>query len=320
MPPVAEFCEALVAAINAAEAQAALGGACLARRGYQETQALTGQQTRAAWLSPQQWRPLGRCGGLQLEQQLIQLQIVRDQVTPANEPIDADVAIANALRALLLDFDHPASGGRIVDILGPLTLDRQRLTSPGQVSIGLLLDGEFLTGEAATDADPDPAGRLTVARNAVWSAIDHWPALLHEGETLFARQYKTSADFAELQLRDPAPHELPAIAIYWGGIQPAWRNNRLQEWPLSLQLALWLPGDRHTYAETLCEEVFNALYQSRPGISTVSYIEQATGYPPRRVSDLTIQSVTLGRAQQVHALRADVAFTLRSTADPFGDE
>jgi hypothetical protein len=199
--------------------------------------------------------------------------------------------------------------------VGPLTIDKERLAHPGQVSINLLLDCDILTGTAADDPDPDPLARMTIARNAVWTAIENGDGLAD----VFTRTYKTGADFAELQLRDPAPSELPAIALYWGEIKPEWKNNRTQEWPLTLRVAAWFPGDRHTYAETILERLFDAIYRYTAPATTAPHIERTLGTPPRRVDELTVQSVTLGRSQQVRALRGDFAFTLRSNKDPFGD-
>lgn len=314
MPPIAQLLEDLANRLNSPAGQAALGGMCPARRGYQETQSQAAQKDATIWVSPDQWRELGRCGGLRLEQHLVNVRFLHTQQVPDNAAVDVDVDLATKAREFLQDYvcQH---GGRVTGIIGPLTLDRSKLTFPGQSAIGLLLDCEILTGETADDADPEEPGLLTVARNAFWDAIDNWPALTD----VFQRKYKSSADFAELQLRDPAPHELPAIAVYWGDIAPELKYQRADDWPMSLNLALWLPGDRHTFAETLAEDVFNALYQACPDDSTVSYIRAATGFPPKRVSKLTVQGVTLGRSQLIHALRVDVAFTLRSSKDPFGD-
>lgn len=320
MPPIAQLLDDLERAINSAAGQSALGGQCPAKRGYQESQPQTAQGSARVWLSPEGWRDIGRCGGLTLEQHTVDVRFQRIQPTPDNVAIDEDIDTACKLRTFLRDFVG-LHGGRVSNILGPLTIDRQKLTFPGQSSIGLSLDCEILTGEATADADPEEPARLTVARNAVWSAIDNWEPLIGTEEApVFARKYKATADIAELQLRDPTSHELPAIALYWGDVKPEWRQNRMQEWPLTLRMTVWLPGDRHTYAETLLEHVFDAIYRAKSEGDTLPCIERATGYPPRRVNELTIQSVVLGRAQQVRALRADVAFALRSNKDPFGDE
>lgn len=313
--PVAQLLDELVQAINSPAGQTALGGGTIpARRGYQTTEELRNQESAAVWLSPSQWRPIGKCGGLSLQQQLIELRFLHKQPKPENEPIDASVAQAEALRDYLQTFVG-THGGRVETVLGPFNIDREKLTFPGQASVGLVLDCDILTGTAATDADPTEPGRLTIARNAVWEAIDNWTALAN----VFERTYKTSADFAELQLRDPSPAELPAIALYWADIKPDWRTNRMQEWPLTMRLTAWFPGDRHTYAETILEHIFDAIYQYTATGDTAPYIQKTLGFPPKRVDSLTVQSVTLGRSQQTHAIRADVAFTLRSNKDPFGD-
>lgn len=314
--PIAVLLDALVAHLNGAPAQELLDGVT-ARRAYQQTQTAKGRETPAIFLSPDQWRPLGRCGSLRLDQHLINLTISRQDVAATNAGGDADQAIADTVRELLADFDH--ASGRVVDILGPLTVDREALQAPGLSSVPLLLDCEILhsvSEGSGTSEDTDEPGRLTVARAAVWNAVKNWPATAE----YFARKYETDADLAELQLREPAAHELPAIAFYWGGISPEWKSSRLQEWPLSLRASLWLPGDRHTEAERRCEDVFDALYKACPPASTATYIQQATGFPPRRVGEMTVNAVTLGRAQQLRALRVDVAFVLRSIKDPFGEE
>jgi hypothetical protein len=112
MPPVALLLEELVAAINAPTAQAALGLSCPAHRGYLETQTLPAQQDRAAWLSPQQWRPIGRAGGLALEQHVVHLQLVRKLESDQPPAIDVELDLAGKLRTLLQDFEGSNSRGR----------------------------------------------------------------------------------------------------------------------------------------------------------------------------------------------------------------
>lgn len=315
--PIASLLDALVTVLNGEDAQELLGGVT-ASRAYQETQASTARSTARIFLSPYEWRTLGVCGGLRLQQHLVQLTISRRDVTASNAGGDADQELAETVRTLLASVDEEA--GRVVDILGPLTVDRERLQSPGLSEVSLLLDCDILLAPPPVDPPEDPPetipSMLTVARSAVWDAVTHWPALAN----VFERTYETDADIAELQLRDPAPHELPAIALYWGGIQPDWKYHRAQEWPMTLRASLWLPGDQHTAAERVAEDFFDSLYRAAPEDSSVPYVQAATGYPPKRIGSLNVTSVVLGRAQQLRALRVDVAFTLRSHNDPFGDE
>lgn len=311
--PIATLLDALVTTLNGGDAQELLGGVT-ARRAYQETQNFKAQESASLFLSPYEWRTLGVCGGLRLQQHLVQLSIARRDLTASNAGGDADQAIAETVRTLLATFDDPA--GRVVDILGPLTVDRERLLSPGQSAVSLLLDCDvLLTPEEPPESD-SATSILTVARSAIWDVVHHWPALT----SLFARKYQTDADIAELQLRDPAPQELPAIALYWGGIEPDWKYSRTQLWPMTLRAALWFPGDRHTLAERGCEDFFDALYRAKPDGDSRTFLEAAIGYPPKRVGSMAVSSVTLGRAQQLKAVRVDVAFTLRTDNDPFGEE
>jgi hypothetical protein len=310
-PAIATLLDALVGHLSAAEAQTALGGTIAVRRGYQESQPLADQASPTIWLSPGTWRPLGRAGGLSLEEQIVDLEICRRSVGEGNTQLDEDVAIAEQVRELLEEWHDDA--GRIVDIAGPLTIDRGKLTAPGQSRIGLQLNCDLLRGAAAPN-DPTSPGRLNVGRDAVWAAIAAWEPL----EDAFARKYESSADIAELQLRDPAAHELPAIALTWDAIKPEWRANRDQEWPMAIRATIWLPGDQHARAECLAQDVCDAIYRAKLDGESVTAIQHALKYPPRRVSDLTIQSAILGRTQLLHAIRVDIAFTLRSTFDPFG--
>ncbi len=317
--PVAALMDAIIATINGDAAQELLGG-ITARRAYQESQEFKARESAAIFISPDQWRTIGRCGRFALQQHTLNLTISRRDLTVANPAIDADQLLASTLHTLLQDLDTPA--GRVVDILGPLTIDREQLKSPGLSAVSLLLDCDVLlaaglpVSEGTGTLEPVEDSRLTIARNAVWEAIDNWPALRYR----FQRSYKTDDDLAELQLRDPAPHELPAVALYWGAFTPDWKNNRMQEWPIVTRATVWVPGDQHTLAERLIEHVFDAIYQAKPTGSTVPYIHAATGYPPRRVSEMSVQTVTLGRAQQLRALRVDVAFAMRSNKDPFGQD
>jgi|GEM_PF-4797924 len=314
--PITDWLNALVAHLNTEDAQTLLG--VEARRAYQETIDAKAAGTHLVVL-PDQWRPLACCGGIRLEQHLVNVIIQRRDAKADVTLIDEDQLLAVQVRELLTDF--AAGDGRVVDVIGPLTIDQDKLQSPGVSQIQIVLDCDLLLiteaeEEEEPEGDPPEQSLLTVARAAVWNAVKNWPAL----DDVFARLYETDTDLAELQLRDPAASELPAIAVFWGGISPVWKWNRAQEWPMALRLSLWLPGDQHTPAERVCEDVFNALYQAKPEGSTVPYVEAATGYPPRRVGSMTLNTVTLGRVQQLRALRVDVAFTLGSNKDPHGED
>jgi len=120
---------------------------------------------------------------------------------------------------------------------------------------------------------------LTVARRAVWAAIDNWPAL----KTAFKRKYKLEGPgSSEPPGLIPSIGELPSIGVYPAPSESPWALNKAMALRYSLQIEFWTPHWDILTFEYLWEEITKALFQSAADDSP-PYIEDAVG-----------QMVTLG--------------------------
>lgn len=106
---------------------------------------------------------------------------------------------------------------------------------------------------------------LTSARQAVWQAIETWPAL----SGAFTRRYK----FEDLPGRLPGPPtptagDLPALAIYPDTAQTTWALHQSQEVRYPLRVDFWTREWDVRAGERLWEEIIKSLYQNLPTGST----------------------------------------------------
>jgi hypothetical protein len=225
--------------------------------------------------------------------------------------------VAERLRDLLVVFT--TTGARVEQLLTPNPFDQSRALQ-GTFSHRLTLDMDILRTIATVTA-PAVSGTplLTAARNAVWDAIDNWPAFAAAPPIAAAwtRKFKTAEDIEELGLHDPCAADLPAIAVTWGPTVADWWVNVQQQWGQQLFVTFWLPANWEQVAEWRLMQLTQAIYQSAPvETPTVSYVRRATGRPPSKNSPLSLELVSIGRSQQLKAWRGTIALTLTANFDP----
>lgn len=107
----------------------------------------------------------------------------------------------------------------------------------------------------------EAVGLLTKARQAVWRALDDWPAL----RGVFKRTWRFE-DVAAIEIEPtPSMGELPAIAIFPADSNAAdWVVNQSRLVPYRLQVTLWTRQGSLLAGERLWEEITRALFQSGP--------------------------------------------------------
>ena len=157
---------------------------------------------------------------------------------------------------------------------------------------------------------------LTDARNAVWQAIDNWPALANA----FALKLKHDAEMSLMQDGEPSISDFPCIAITPADVVPNWFTNQSQFWPYTLNIAIWTPDWKIALAEDLVEKVVSAIYQASATPGGVPYIKAATGYHPERIGPMTMQPARLRNTDDgegTQAMRTGIALTLRINRNPF---
>ncbi|CAB4177903.1 hypothetical protein UFOVP1004_37 [uncultured Caudovirales phage] len=122
---------------------------------------------------------------------------------------------------------------------------------------------------------------ITQARQAVWDAIDNWPAL----QGAFRRKVRfepsqSGQQFMSPAVDTPALGDFPSISISPSAIVPAWIGNQVQFHPLSLTVQILTAGwDSVPKSEELWTEVINAVYHAAPAGGD-TYIGTATGRGP----------------------------------------
>lgn len=264
---------------------------------------------------------LARSSTKVLEQALVDVNLMFRHPDNRQQNLDTCHLVAQQIRDFLVDFN--ITGARVENLLTPHPFDIQ-ISGQGNFNHRLTLDLDVLRSIATVAAPEvtdtgDDAPVFTKAREAVWDAIDNWPAFAASGDTPAAwkRKFKTDEDLEELSLHDPGPAELPAIAVTWGPTSTNWWVNVMQQWQQQLFVTFWLPAHWQEAAEWRLIQLTQAIYQAAPEESpTVSYVRRAVGRPPTKNSPISLELVTLGRAQKLHAWRGTIALQLTANFDP----
>lgn len=125
---------------------------------------------------------------------------------------------------------------------------------------------------------------LTETRQAVWQAIETWPALADR----FKRKYRFE-DAPGLLAGQPTPAagDLPAIAIYPETAETKWVLSQSQDIRYPLRVDLWTREWDVRLGEEIWEEIIRAMYQNLP-ISSGS-ARRVVGFSP-----LSAKNVSLG--------------------------
>lgn len=258
---------------------------------------------------------IGRSSSRVLDQALIDCHLSYRYPNQSQIKLDNCNQVAERLRDLLLGFT--TTGARVEQLLTPNPFEQQRALQ-GAYSNRITLDMDILrTIATSTPPTVTDSPILTATRNAVWDAIDNWPPFAASGDVpaAWVRKFKDSADVEELSLHDPAPADLPAIAVTWGPTNPEWWTNIQQQWHQQVFITCWLPADQQQVAEWRLMQLMQAVYQSGTTPS-VSYIRRATGRPPSKNSPVSLEMVAIGRAQRLHAWKGQIALTLTTNLDP----
>jgi hypothetical protein len=259
---------------------------------------------------------LGRTTNKRLEQYLIPIKLRYRNGEGKQERLAECHLVAEQLRDLLAAYHSTTA--RVEQLITPHPFDLPASLTVGMFDHRFVLDCDVLrTLVTPDDSEPaDPLPIFTKTRNAVWNAIDNWPAFTIDEASVWTRKFRDPADIEELALHDPCAADLPAIAVTWGPTSPEWWVNVMQNWPQQMFVTFWLPGHQLDVAELRAVQLMQALYQCAPEGSTVSYIRAAVGRPPSKTSPITLEPIELGRSQQLKAWRGQIALTLTGQMDP----
>lgn len=159
------------------------------------------------------------------------------------------------------------------------------------------------------------APTLADCRNAIWNAIDNWPALADA----FAMKLRFDADDGDPEDGQPSISDFPAIAV--GDVSVATKTvmTQTQEWAATFSILVWTQGWNYSRANALIDPIIAALYKSKPDGESVSYIKSATGFHLDSPPQLTQQPVTLQDADDggTKAILTTLKVTLKIHRNPF---
>lgn len=153
---------------------------------------------------------------------------------------------------------------------------------------------------------------ITDARQAVWDAIDNWPALA----TSFRRKIRYEPNqsgqlFMSPAADSPALQDFPSISISPSAIVPSWIGNQVQFHPLSLTVQILTAGwDSVPKSEELWTEVINAVYHGKPDVDSDTYIGTATGRGPYGFGNSRWTRVTFPNGQKAWSHSFDLVLKI----------
>lgn len=146
--------------------------------------------------------------------------------------------------------------------------------------------------------------------DAIWDAIDNWPALTALGLTKFKLDGATPSrdDFA------PGSDELPSLTVLPFQGKPEWFLNQAQQVGIRYQIVAYTAGFNLAAGNAILWEVYKALHQCAPE-GEQPYIEQATGNVPQDCN-FSWRPGRVGTGEGVQALASILTITLSPILNP----
>lgn len=154
---------------------------------------------------------------------------------------------------------------------------------------------------------------LTDARNAVWDAIDNWPAL----QGIFEKKVRNEGELEMLDLDQDIPEitDLPVIAIWPPQDSARWFQFQNQLITIPLEIRVWTDGWNSATSEQVFWDLRDAIHQSHPDGVALPYIKAATCYQPK-VLQWSFRKVRLGKNKSRNATKLTMIVTLQFKSNP----
>lgn len=148
--------------------------------------------------------------------------------------------------------------------------------------------------------DDDGASDLTLARNAIWDAIDNWPEL----DGTFNKKFRFRQGDKSLN-RTVGFGDLNAIAIWTDSFSEEYAFSIETKWPVTYRISVWTRDWELDMAEDIVTKISRALWKSKPVGDPVSYLQRACGglTPQLKVSDF--RRIRLGQSDMTDQQQRD---------------
>jgi hypothetical protein len=161
------------------------------------------------------------------------------------------------------------------------------------------------------------ASKLTLARRAVWDAIDNWQPLA----STFRQKYryeKSPTPGSPLEPPNKATEptvyaDLPAIAIIPSLVQPRPETLQTNRYPYTLRVMVWTHDWTLEQPEQIWQDVRNAVFNSANADTGLNYIKAATGSYATGFNPVRWQMARIGEDNKTKCVYQEWAVTLRIT-------
>ena len=155
---------------------------------------------------------------------------------------------------------------------------------------------------------------LTDARQAVWDAIDNWPALSGAFRQKLRYEPNISGKLGIRDADEPSGVDFPCIAVAPSVINPIWLGNTIQFRPLSLTITIWTEGwNSLPTNEQLWEDVIDAIYKCKLPDNSDTYVGAATAHGPYGFGNSRWVRSTFTSGQKAWAHSFDVVLKIVSS-------
>jgi hypothetical protein len=155
---------------------------------------------------------------------------------------------------------------------------------------------------------------LTTARQAVWDAIDNWPALANTFRQKIRFEKSSGTKLGLIDSEEPSGQDFPCIAVSPSVVNPTWLGNQVQFRPYSLTITIWTAGwDSVNQNEQIWEDVINAIYKCKLPDDSDTYIGAATNAGPYGFGNSRWTRVTFPNKQKAWNHSFDVVLKIVSS-------
>jgi len=155
---------------------------------------------------------------------------------------------------------------------------------------------------------------LTTARQAVWNAIDNWPALDGVFREKLRFEPNATGKLSGMDFEEPSGANFPGIGIFPSVVNPVWLGNQVQFRPYSLTITIWTQGwNSIKQSEQLWEDVLNAIYKCKLPDDSDTYIGAATNAGPYGFGNSRWTKVTMKNEQRAIAHSFDLVLKIISS-------
>jgi hypothetical protein len=169
---------------------------------------------------------------------------------------------------------------------------------------------------------PDDLPILTNARQALWAALDAWPALKKSPDdptaTVFVQRFTFDDEMFPFEDLEPSISDFPCIAIAPATLNMPWYLNRMQNWQVAFQITIWAVDWYLKDIERIVQDISESFFRATDPLtsSSVPIVKAACGFYPQQIGPVVFAPVKVGSDRETRAIRCQMTVVIRNNNDP----